>query len=56
MSTERQGKRISSVRLDDLRAHPDRVTKLASRDGGVRVMDGDREAFRLVIPSKPLTE
>lgn len=58
MSTHRRTKvaKAATVRLDDLKSDAARVTRLASRPGGVQVMDGDRPAFRLEIPSKPLTE
>lgn len=56
MSTDRRLK-PTTIRLDDLRSDAANVTRLASRPGGVRVTDDHgKEAFRLVIPSKPLTE
>ncbi len=56
MSTDRRPK-PTTIRFDDLRSDAANVTRLASRPGGVRVTDDrGREAFRLVIPSKPLTE
>jgi hypothetical protein len=58
MATGRRPKQPpTTVRLDALKSDAATVTRLASRPGGVRVMDdGGREAFRLVIPSRPLTE
>ena len=57
MSTDRRSKAPTTVRLDSLRSDAATVTRLASRPGGVRVTDDrGREAFRLVIPSKPLAE
>ncbi|MBX3160070.1 MAG: hypothetical protein KF773_29145 [Deltaproteobacteria bacterium] len=55
MSTSRRAKQPTSVRIDALKSDAATVTKLALRPGGVRVVDDTgREAFRLVIPSKPL--
>lgn len=52
MSTDRQSKRITSVHLADLKAEPEKVTQLASRRGGVRVVDdAGNERFRLSIPA-----
>jgi hypothetical protein len=57
MSNDRRPKGPATVRLDDLRSDAATVTRLASQPEGVRVTDDrGREAFRLVIPSKPLTE
>lgn len=57
MTTERRPKVQTTIRLDSLRSDAAKVTRLASQPGGVRVTDDrGREAFRLVIPSKALTE
>jgi hypothetical protein len=56
MSNERRPKQ-QFVRLDDLRSNTATVTRLASRPGGVRVVDDDgNERFRLSIPSARLPE
>jgi hypothetical protein len=45
------------VTLADLRAAPSRVTRLARRRGGVRVVDEHgRDVFRLWIPNTPLED
>jgi hypothetical protein len=52
MTTDRQAKRISSVNVAELKSEPKKVTQLASRPGGVRVVDDDgNERFRLSIPA-----
>lgn len=47
-----QPKRTDAVRLEDLKADAKKVTQLASRPGGVRVVDEQgNERFRLSIPN-----
>jgi len=51
MSTERQPKATTAVRLADLTSDTKKVTQLASRRGGVSVVDENgNERFRLSIP------
>jgi hypothetical protein len=47
---------ITAITLATLRFDPALATKLARRRNGVDVWSDGRVAFRLVIPSKPLTE
>lgn len=54
MSSKRQPKEPAAVNIEALRTDAATVSRLASQPGGVRVMDGKREAFRLVIPSNRL--
>jgi hypothetical protein len=57
MSNERRTKSATTVALADVQSGEAEVTRLASRPGGVRVVDADnRTAFRLVVPSTTLTD
>jgi hypothetical protein len=55
MSSDRPPKRQVTVKIEALRSDAAMVSRLASRRGGVSVIDDNgNERFRLVIPSTRL--